>query len=369
MPAAAQGSNPHGTTPSSTRDPFRLQQHAYWASLQDCCVAVNRWVAGRARVCLLAPLRTSTLPKSAKETMASEPVPPKTGEEIRKTVTSGEPDPDPGGYLGLAEPFSIDWCFSVIGAEYCHTYFWILKDLAWTQGWRLFSISIGSFAIMWWVILLYHSLRLRNLDEIWNCVGLFLWLFANFWWMTGEAHDYAYPDSPSIADRHNEESAHMLETAAIWLTVYYCFVVPCWGQITKDPKAIEEYDDGEFTPRFSYFRNFRQYENIHTLFWICKDLAWNRNNISMWFVFLWPTVGIASDLLYVSLNGKVRACACLVCLDVFFAHPCSPPPLITGHDDRRRALCRRFAVGSRQRCVGIGRVFHRRRRGLPAVGL
>ena len=80
-----------------------------------------------------------------------------------------------GGYLGLSQPWSVDWCFSVIGAEYCHTYFWILKDLAWTQGWRIFSISFGSFAIMWWTILLYHALRLRNIDEIWNCIGLFLW--------------------------------------------------------------------------------------------------------------------------------------------------------------------------------------------------
>jgi len=133
-------------------------------------------------------------------------------------------------------------------------------------------------------------------------------LFANFWWMTGEAHDYAYPDSPSISDRHNDESAYMLEAACVWLSVYYLIVVPVWGQITKDPKAVEEYDDGEFKPRFSYFKNFRQYENIHTLFWLCKDLAWNRNNISMWFVFLWPTVGIAGDLLYASLIGKVRVC-------------------------------------------------------------
>jgi len=134
--------------------------------------------------------------------------------------------------------------------------------------------------------------------------------------MTGEAHDYAYPDSPSISDRHNDESAYMLEAACIWLSVYYLIVVPTWGQITKDPKAIEEYDDGEFKPRFTYFKNFRQYENIHTLFWLSKDLAWNRNNISMWFVFLWPTVGIAADLLWASLCGKVGLRANLVPLYV-----------------------------------------------------
>lgn len=210
------------------------------------------------------------------------------------------------GYMGFSQPWSVDWCFSVIGSEYCHTYFWILKDLAWTQGWRLFSISIGSFAIMWWTIILYHALRTRNIDELWNAVGLFLWLFANFWWMTGEAHDFAYPDSPSISDRHNEESARILEVATVWLAVYYFIVVPTLGRITQDQKAIDEYDDGEFKPRFSFFKNFRQYENIHTLFWLCKDLAWNRSNISMWFVFLFPTVLIAIDFLYVAMLGEVR---------------------------------------------------------------
>ena len=208
------------------------------------------------------------------------------------------------GYLGFSQPFSIDWCFSVIGSEYCHTYLWIAKDLAWTQGWRLFSISAGSLAIMWWTILLHHALRLRNVDEVWNCIGLFLWLFANFWWMAGEAHDFAYPDSPAVAERHNDESAYMLEAATVWLSIYYFVVVPTAGTITKDPKAISEYDDGEFRPRFSYFKNFRQYENVHTLFWLAKDLAWNRNNISMWFVMLFPTVLVAADLLFVSIMGK-----------------------------------------------------------------
>lgn len=225
-------------------------------------------------------------------------------------VKSGEKDDgadgdDRGGHMGFSEPWSVDWCFSVIGSEYCHMYFWILKDLAWTQGWRLFSISFGSFAIMWWVIILYHSLRTRNGAEVWNAIGLFLWLFANFWWMTGEAHDYQYPDSPAISDRHLSESAIILETAVVWLSLYYFIILPL-NLMPQTAQAMEEYDDGDFTPRFSYFKNFRQYENIHTLFWLCKDLAWNLDNISMWFVFLFPTVLVAVDLLWVSLCGKVR---------------------------------------------------------------
>ena len=37
----------------------------------------------------------------------------------------------------IALCIAIGWFFSVAGTEYCHTYFWIAKDLAWMQGWRL----------------------------------------------------------------------------------------------------------------------------------------------------------------------------------------------------------------------------------------
>ncbi len=169
--------------------------------------------------------------------------------------------------------------------EYCHTYFWILKDLAWTQGWRIFSLSFGFLALAWWFVIAFHAVRLSNWDEIWNVTALFLWLFANFWWMAGEAHDHQYPYEDPVSDKHTADSATILTTALLWLAVYYLILLPL-RLLPVNEAAIKEYDDGEFKPRFSYFRNFRQYENVHMMFWLakvhsCTSLKCGRNtNVS-----------------------------------------------------------------------------------------
>ncbi len=94
----------------------------------------------------------------------------------RTIYTSGRPR-----LLGITNPLTVRWFFSIIGSEYCHIYFWIIKDLAWVQNWRRFSIIFGSLALAWSIVILYHSLRTLNWHEIWNFIASFLWLFANFW--------------------------------------------------------------------------------------------------------------------------------------------------------------------------------------------
>jgi hypothetical protein len=81
---------------------------------------------------------------------------------------------------GFASPLSLKWFISVVGTEYCHTYFWIAKDLAWMQGDRDYSIFFGLLALFWSLMVLYHALRTVNWHEIWNFLALFIWLFANF---------------------------------------------------------------------------------------------------------------------------------------------------------------------------------------------
>jgi hypothetical protein len=83
--------------------------------------------------------------------------------------------------LGITNPWSIKWIFSITGAECCHLYIWVIKDLAWVQSWREISIVAGITALLWSLVLLYHALRTLNWHEIWNFVASFLWLFANFW--------------------------------------------------------------------------------------------------------------------------------------------------------------------------------------------
>lgn len=83
--------------------------------------------------------------------------------------------------LGFTTPLTINWFYSIIGAEYCHIYFWLIKDLSWMQSWLYLSIFFGSLALIWSFLILYHSLRTFNWHELWNFTALFMWLFANFW--------------------------------------------------------------------------------------------------------------------------------------------------------------------------------------------
>ena len=206
--------------------------------------------------------------------------------------------------LGIAEKWRPSWFFGVVGCEYTHTYLWICKDLAWTQGWRFAALFFGSLAILWWLVIAFHAVRLRHWDELFCAFALFLWLFANYWWMAAEAHDHVYPDSTPLEGKHSEQAADVLLFALVWLSVYYVFLMPCSLMPRVQAESALEYDDGSLKTRFAfYFHTFRQYENLHTLFWVAKDFAWNRMDIIPWFVFLVPTILVAADMLYLSYNS------------------------------------------------------------------
>jgi hypothetical protein len=121
-------------------------------------------------------------------------------------------------------------------------------------------------------------------------------------WMRGEAHDHEYPEEIPIAVECSNISAFILSIAFVWLCVYYFIFLPM-NLLHASKPALLEYDDGMLRPRCSLFRNFRQYENLHMLFWISKDLAWNRLNLPMWLLCLVPTVAISADLLVISLTS------------------------------------------------------------------
>jgi hypothetical protein len=129
--------------------------------------------------------------------------------------------------------------------------------------------------------------------------------------MRGEAHDHEYPDEMPIANDCSNMSALILGIALCWLLIYYCAFLP-FNLIHSSKASLFEYDDGLLRPRCSVFRNFRQYENLHMLFWICKDLAWNRLNLPLWLLFLFPTMFISADLFVIALtsNSNVSQATC-----------------------------------------------------------
>jgi hypothetical protein len=212
------------------------------------------------------------------------------------------------GVCGFTEPFQFSWFFTIVGAEYFHVYLWIAKDFSWTQEFKTLSLFFGTCATLWCIVIFFNAFQVGNNDEVYSTIALFMWIFANYWWMTGDVHDDNYPNEPSIYDQRSYESAIILITAVCWLTVYYFVIIP-FGVMPVSPEAIAAYDDGAYQPRFRFLKTFRQYENLHMYFWLIKDLCWNLNFISMWFVMLVPAVFLAGDFFFISAFCKVCICA------------------------------------------------------------
>ena len=127
--------------------------------------------------------------------------------------------------------------------------------------------------------------------------------FITLSWMRGEAHDHTYPEELPVAVECSDISALILSAAFLWLLVYYVAFLP-FNLIHSSKASLLEYDDGQMRPRCAMFRNFRQYENLHMLFWISKDLAWNRSSLAWWLIFLFPTLFISADLLVIALTSN-----------------------------------------------------------------
>ena len=97
----------------------------------------------------------------------------------------------------------------------------------------------------------------------------------------------------------------MMETGISWLAFFYLFVKPfrLWG--ADDPETVAAYDTTGLPPRWPmFFKTWREYENIHILFWLGKDVAWINLIPSMWVIFLVPTFGIAWDMVFVTFWKK-----------------------------------------------------------------
>lgn len=206
---------------------------------------------------------------------------------------------------GPKEPFGVRFFYTIRGSEYLHLYLWVIKDLSWTQDWLYSGYIFGILAIIWSFFLIIRSLYYRNFYETIVSVAQLLWLVANFWWMTGEVHDYYFPnDYPQYEDRQRQAS-YIMMSALCWLGVYY-FIIRPLGLLKPNADAVAIYDDTGLSTRFPlFFNTWREYENIHILFWLGKDTAWSANVQSMWVIFVIPTLTIAFDFVLVTSMMKV----------------------------------------------------------------
>jgi hypothetical protein len=201
--------------------------------------------------------------------------------------------------FNLSTPWNISHYYNTAkGAEDFHIYLWIAKDIGWSQGYEFWGTFFGIFALVWCFVILYHYTKQKNFGEIYMLMAVMLWLFANYWWMYGEVVN---------KDNKNEIQARYIFIIALaWFGIYHTILKPC-KIFQKLNKRDEFFEQLGLKPRFQfYFATWRQYEHIHTLFWLGKDFAWNLNNKIMWIVFLIPTFFIAIDYMYKTWATKVN---------------------------------------------------------------
>lgn len=228
------------------------------------------------------------------------------------SLTSSSSSKVPAAYRTLPdEAWSPDIYFSVRGSENLLIYIWIAKDLSWTQNWYYPALLFGGIALFASFLMICRSAISRNAEEIWHGVAQFLWLFGNFWWMSHDIYNDVYPYSPSAYEIRKNQARHIMESALIWLAVWYLIIRPS-NLFPVQQADSSRYDDANLHPRFSYFKTWRQYENIHVLFWLGKDYAWASLSAALWVGFSIPTILIAIDFCYITGITKVK----LKCLPV-----------------------------------------------------
>lgn len=205
---------------------------------------------------------------------------------------------------GPQEKFDISWILSSKGSENFQLYFWVLKDLSWTQDWYISGFVFGPIAVIWSGFLVLKTIYNRNWYETIISVSQLLWLFGNVWWMSGELHDKHFPNSPSWYDQRQKECGYILQCAISLLALYYCIIKPL-KLFRPSDEALAHYDESGLICKYhKVVGSWRDYENVHVLFWLGKDIAWNGGYQALWVMFAVPTTLIALEFVLVTFLTK-----------------------------------------------------------------
>jgi len=186
-----------------------------------------------------------------------------------------------------------------------------MKDLSWSCDWFVAGNFFGVCAVVWSGALLARAVQQRHAPEMVTGLAQLLWLVGNVVWMSGELHDSRFPDAVPVYDERMAEGGAVLKSALAALGVYYLFVKPLRLEALRPSAASEaEYDDtglgismglgGQFYSRGLGICSWRELENLHMLFWLAKDAAWNAQLVPMWVLFAIPTVLLALDFCLVT---------------------------------------------------------------------
>lgn len=164
--------------------------------------------------------------------------------------------------------------FGMRGTANFVIYLWIIKDMSWTQSWYQTSLVFAVMSVFAQALVLLRSACDWDLIEFWHILAETLWLFANFWAMTGEEYDETF-QTEALGDPRDVESGMLMVALLCWLGVYHLFLNPL-GMITRDSNTYlhDLYDVAGLKSRFSCFKNWRDYEYMHIVCWIGKDCSW-----------------------------------------------------------------------------------------------
>ena len=150
-------------------------------------------------------------------------------------------------------------------------------------------------AVAWCGILVAVAYKNKDWEEIYMLVSTILWIVGNFWWMAAETSIVGDDDTNAL------QTSYMLETGLAWLLLFYLALRPL-EVIKETPSVTQQFLVLDLHPRFSYFKNWRQYEYLHMLFWISKDLSWNRLCRPTWWMALILTIAVGVEFIWVSFK-------------------------------------------------------------------
>mmetsp|Transcript_1562 Transcript_1562/g.3274 ORF Transcript_1562/g.3274 Transcript_1562/m.3274 type:complete len:340 (+) Transcript_1562:286-1305(+) len=194
---------------------------------------------------------------------------------------------------------------SNFGLEAVQIYLWLLKDLVWMQA----GFKLGYLA----VVVTFPSIALIYLHqdhrtELMHSVATLLWVTGNYWWMLGENwDDHFHGGDGSVYRRHTVQAEVLLGSSFTVCLISYLMLIrerssPFSPVPLPSPKCSTS-PPHRFT---NLIHSFREYDNLHILFWTGKDLFWALELRSLWMMFAAATLMLATDVTWLTRKHLIE---------------------------------------------------------------
>lgn len=184
----------------------------------------------------------------------------------------------------------------------------IIMYYGWANGHPLIATISGIVALSWCGVACAAAMAERNFEEAWFVVGFAAWLYGNFWWMYGELT----PRNGIVCCDYtaNSRLALLVLFGALGVHGAFFFFLNKSNFFNPHAEVSLKYEDLGLKPRFpSFLKNFRQYDQLQTMFWMAKDICWILWLQPLWVIFSFFCIVGQCDLMYLSLRAS-QYCDC-----------------------------------------------------------